>query len=282
MTTLVFGASGQVGSILADMKDVTAIDRVEADLSVAGACRRAIETRRPAAVINAAAYTAVDQAEEETDLAFRINAAAPTEMAHACTELGIPLIHLSTDYVFDGSGTRAWQPDDVPAPLSVYGKSKLAGEEGIKSATDVFAIIRTSWVFARHGDNFVNTMLRLGSERRELQVVSNEFGAPTPAQAIASACFQVACSLIAHPGLAGTYHFAGGQDISRSGFARKILSRVGIPCKIIDIASSDYPAMAIRPENSRLDCTSLLQTFGIERPDWEVALPSRFDYRHRA
>jgi dTDP-4-dehydrorhamnose reductase len=236
------------------------------------ACAAAIRAHKPRAVINAAAWTAVDRAEAEEAATTTVNADAPGAMARACAELGIPFVHISTDYVFDGAGTAPWHPDDAPAPLSAYGRTKLAGERAVRAAGGPHAILRTSWVFSAHGANFVKTMLRLGAERPTLRVVADQWGAPTPAAAIAAACLIIADRLIADPQLSGTHHFAGHPDTTWAGFARAIMETAGLPAQVQDIATADYPTPARRPANSRLDCSALSRDFGIPRPDWRAGL----------
>lgn len=274
MTILVFGKTGQVARELQALAPVIALGREEADLSVAGACAAAIERYSPTAVINAAAYTAVDRAEDEEELATQINGVAPAEMAQTCAERSISFLHISTDYVFSGSGDTPWRPDDRAAPVSAYGRSKLAGEQGVTAAGGRFAILRTSWVFSASGQNFVKTMVRLGSERDHLRVVADQIGGPTPAKAIASACLRIAEQLAHDPAKAGTYHFAGTPDTSWADFARAIFAQAGLACEVADIDTVDYPTPARRPANSRLDCSSLEATFGISRPDWRAELAS--------
>ena len=272
MTILVFGKTGQVARELLALAPVTALGREEADLSVAGTCAAAIERHAPTAVINAAAYTAVDRAEDEEELATKVNGMAPAEMAQACAERGIPFVHLSTDYVFSGSGDAPWWPDACAAPVSAYGRSKLLGEQGVAAAGGRYAILRTSWVFSAIGQNFVKTMLRLGSERDHLRVVADQIGGPTPANEIASACLTIAEQLAQHSDKVGTYHFAGTPDTSWADFARAIFAKAGLACEVADIDTVDYPTPACRPANSRLDCSSLEATFGISRPDWRAGL----------
>lgn len=268
MSLLVFGTSGQLACELRRAAPETIyLGRAEADLTDPAACAAAIRARRPDAVINAAAWTAVDKAETEEAAATVINGAAPGAMARACADLGIPLVHVSTDYVFDGSGERPWQPGDPVAPLGAYGRSKLAGEGAVRAAGGVHAILRTSWVFSAHGANFLKTMLRLGRERAHLTVVADQIGGPTPARDLAAACLTIAAALRADPGKAGTYHFAGAPDVSWADFARAIMEQAGLACRIEDIPTSAYPTPARRPANSRMDCSSL-STFGLSRPDW--------------
>ena len=272
MTILVFGKTGQVARELQALAPVIALGRDEADLALPGACAAAVEHYAPTAVINAAAYTAVDRAEDEEELATQINGAAPTEMARACASRDIPLVHLSTDYVFDGSGEAPWRPDDPVAPISAYGRSKLAGEQGVAVAGGRYAILRTSWVFSAHGQNFVKTMLRLGDDRDQLRIVADQIGGPTPAAAIAQACLTIANQLAEDRAKAGTYHFAGAPDVSWADFARTIFAQAGLACDVADIGTADYPTPARRPANSRLDCSATKSVFGIKRPDWQDGL----------
>jgi dTDP-4-dehydrorhamnose reductase len=269
---LVFGRTGQVARELAALAPEAAfLDRAAADLADPEACAAAVRAYRPQAVINAAAWTAVDRAETEEALATRINGAAPGAMAAACAALGIPMVQISTDYVFDGAGTAPFAPDHPTAPLNAYGRSKRAGEEAVAAAGGAHAILRTSWVFSAHGSNFVRTILRLGAERPVLRVVADQVGGPTPAAAVAAAALRMAEALRADPGLSGIYHLAGRPDVSWAGFARAIIAEAGLACTIEDIATADWPTPARRPMNSRLDCRTLAR-FGIEPPDWRPAL----------
>ena len=272
MSILVFGKTGQVARELARHTGVTCLDRVAVDLAEPGACAAAIRAARPKAVINAAAYTAVDRAEEDEALATAINGAAPGEMALECATLGVPFVSISTDYVFSGSGETPWTPEDATGPLGAYGRSKLAGEQAIVAAGGASAILRTSWVVSCHGNNFVKTMLRLGRARDRLTIVGDQIGGPTPARDIAAACLEMAGQLGRDKGKAGLYHFAGKPDASWAGFAREIFAQAGIECTVEDIPSSAYPTPAQRPLNSRLECSSLGAVFGIGRPDWQAGL----------
>lgn len=278
MTWLVFGENGQVARELGALlgPDCTLLGRNSVDLSSAGQARAAIETALSNGpvdgIINAAAYTAVDGAEADRDAAFALNATAPGEMAQAAAKAGVPFIHLSTDYVFDGSGAAPWRPQDPTGPINVYGASKLAGEEAVRGAGGVHAILRTSWVFSAHGTNFVKTMLRLGAERDELSIVGDQIGGPTPADAIARACVDVAKELRENVEKSGTYHFSGAPDCSWADFARAIFDVADLTVAVKDIPTSAYPTPAKRPLNSRLECGDLHQTFGIDRPDWRAGL----------
>ena len=269
---LVFGRTGQVARELQALADVTALGRDQADLCDPAACAAASHAHAPAAVINAAAFTGVDRAETEEDIAASVNGAAPGAMARVCADLGIPIVHISSDYVFDGSGTAPFGPDAPTGPLGAYGRSKLAGEAAVRGAGGVHVILRTSWVFSAHGGNFVKTMLRLGGERDMLNVVSDQVGGPTPAGDIAAACVSIARQLARDPAKTGIYHFAGTPDISWAGFAREIFQQAGLSCTVADIASSQYPTPALRPANSRLDCSETARVFGLDRPDWRAGL----------
>ncbi|WP_435140831.1 dTDP-4-dehydrorhamnose reductase [Pseudopelagicola sp. nBUS_19] len=267
---LVFGKNGQLAKELAVLEGVTCVGREVADLSNPDACSTLIRALTPAAVINAAAYTAVDKAEDEEELATLINGTAPGAMAAVCAELAIPFIHVSTDYVFAGTGEAAWAPADPVAPQNAYGRSKLAGEVAVQKAAGAFAILRTSWVVSAHGNNFVKTMLRLGNERKKLRIVSDQIGAPTSARAIAVACLTIVDALIARTNKSGVYHFQSTPYTSWADFARMIFAEAGLSCEVEDIQSSLYPTPATRPLNSRLDCTTLKNIFGISRPDWHA------------
>jgi dTDP-4-dehydrorhamnose reductase len=269
---LVFGKTGQVATELQRLGNVVALGRDQADLSDPQACADAIRTHAPRAVINAAAYTAVDKAEEEEALATTINGDAPAVMARVCMELGIPLIHISTDYVFEGTGEHLWHPNDPTAPQNAYGRSKLAGEIGIRNSGAAHAILRTSWVVSAHGANFVKTMLRLSETRDALTVVADQIGGPTPARDIAAACLQMAEQLIADPSKSGTYHFSGAPDVSWADFATQIFEQAGKAVTVTPIPTTDYPTPAKRPLNSRMDCRATEQVFGIPRPDWRDGL----------
>ncbi|MCU0817487.1 MAG: dTDP-4-dehydrorhamnose reductase [Cypionkella sp.] len=269
---LVFGRTGQVAMELARLApEARFLGRDEADLMDPAACAAAIAAHAPSAVINAAAWTAVDKAEAEEEAATRINGDAPGAMARECAARGIPFVHISTDYVFDGAGEAPFSPDHPTAPLGAYGRSKLKGEEAVRAAGGAYVILRTSWVFSAQGANFVKTMLRLGVDRPRLTVVADQIGGPTPARAIAAACLTMAEQLGAEPAKTGTYHFAGTPDTSWADFARAIMAEAGLPCVIEDIPSSAYPTPARRPANSRMDCADLSR-FGLNRPDWRAEL----------
>ncbi|WP_297773103.1 dTDP-4-dehydrorhamnose reductase [uncultured Roseovarius sp.] len=271
MNILVFGKTGQVARELQRIADVTALGRDDADLSRPERCAEAIRTAAPDLVINAAAYTAVDRAEEDEAQATLINADAPGAMARACAAQNIPFCHISTDYVFDGTGTEPRSPSDPVAPCNAYGRSKRAGEVAVRDAGGRAAILRTSWVVSAHGNNFIKTMLRLAETRESLTVVEDQIGGPTPAADIAAALLRIGRAMVAgHEG--GLYHFSGAPDTSWAGFAREIFSRSGAEVDVFGIPTSEYPTPAPRPLNSRLDCGTLEADFGIARPDWRAGL----------
>lgn len=274
MKLLVFGKTGQVARELAAIAPrAVFLGRDSVDLSTdPDAAARLIAEHAPEAVINAAAYTAVDKAEEEEAAAARLNADAPAAMSGACAAVGIPFVHISTDYVFDGAGKSAFRPDDPTGPLGAYGRTKLAGELRVQNSGAAYAILRTSWVFSAHGGNFVKTMLRLGAERDLLTIVADQVGGPTPAADIAQACIAIADALISDPTLSGTYHYSGAPDVSWAGFAKEIFRQSGINCVVKEIPTVDYPTPAKRPLNSRMNCDTTLEAFGISRPDWAQGL----------
>jgi dTDP-4-dehydrorhamnose reductase len=271
MKILVFGRTGQVATELQLRADVTALGRAEADLGDPAACAAAIIAYQPDVVINAAAYTAVDLAQEQAALAQTVNGDAPGAMARACASLDIPFLHISTDYVFDGSGTAPWRVNDPVAPLGVYGSTKAAGEDAVRAAGGRYAIMRTSWVFSAHGANFVKTMLRLSETRDALNVVNDQIGGPTPAGAIADALLAMAQAMVAgHKG--GTYHYAGSPAVSWEDFAREIFATAQRAVTVTGITTAQYPTPAKRPLNSRLDCSVLGTDFNISPPDWKTDL----------
>lgn len=272
MKILVFGKTGQVAAELQRRGTIIALGREDADLSDPAACVAAIETHSPDIVINAAAYTAVDRAEDEELLATVINGETPGHIARACAKRGIPMVHISTDYVFDGSGNALWSETDPVAPQNAYGRSKLAGETAVIEAGGVYVILRTAWVFSAHGNNFVKTMLRLSEARNSLSVVDDQIGCPTPAAAIADACLLMAAELIQAPQKAGLYHFGGTPEVSWKTFASEIFTQAGRHVDVTGIPTSDYPTPASRPINSRLDCKAIKAAFGINQPDWRGGL----------
>ncbi|MDO9524365.1 MAG: dTDP-4-dehydrorhamnose reductase [Gemmobacter sp.] len=276
MQVLVFGKTGQVATELARKMPkgwaVQFLGRDAADLLDPEVCAAVIRSTQADLVINAAAWTAVDKAEAEEPAAQIVNGDSPGAMARAAAARGLPFLHVSTDYVFDGSGSRPWQVNDPTGPLGAYGRTKLAGEDGVRAAGGPHAILRTSWVFSAHGANFVKTMLRLGKTRDALTVVDDQVGGPTPAAAIADALVSMAAAFGEGRGVTGTYHFAGAPDVSWAEFARAIFAAAGMPVTVTGIPTSAYPTPARRPANSRMDCSAVAAAFGISRPDWHAGL----------
>ena len=269
---LVFGKTGQVATELQRLSGVMTLGRDDVDLSEPKACAAAIREHAPKAVINAAAYTAVDRAEHEEHLATVINGDAPTAMARVCEALGIPLVHISTDYVFNGTGNTPYSPKDATEPKNAYGRSKLMGEIGICESGAAHAILRTSWVFSAFGINFVKTMLRLSETRDALNVVADQIGGPTPARDIAAACLEIAEQLVQEPSKSGIYHYSGTPDVSWAEFATEVFRQAGRCVDVTGIPTAEYPTPAKRPLNSRMDCRAAEQVFGITRPNWREGL----------
>lgn len=280
MKLLVFGKTGQVAQELCALAggalEIQALGREQANLNTPAACAAWIAETDADAVINAAAYTAVDNAEDDEANATLINGIAPAAMAEAAAKRALPLLHVSTDYVFDGSGTAPFAPQAPGAPLNAYGRSKLEGERGVRAAGGQHVILRTSWVFSAHGSNFVKTMLRLSETRAALNVVDDQIGGPTPAADIAATLVTMARALRAGQA-GGTYHFAGAPKVSWAGFARETFRQAGRKVSVTGIPGSAYPTPAPRPLNSRLDCATLTTDFGITPADWRAGLAQVID-----
>jgi len=280
-TILVSGQNGQVAQALqqclGDLGQLHVLGRDRLDLAQPEAIRALVQRLAPDLIINAAAYTAVDQAESEPELAFALNARAPGIFAEEAARLGIPLIHYSTDYVFDGDKDTPYTEDDEPNPLNVYGRSKLAGERAIEAADGQHLILRTSWVYSRHGRNFLLTMQRLLQEQPQLRIVADQIGAPTWAGTLATSTrLLIERWLAGQAGAWGTYHLTARGETSWFGFAQAIgahLKAQGLPCaELLPIPSSDYPTPARRPLNSRLDCSLLQHQWQVSQPHWQQAL----------
>lgn len=279
---LVFGKTGQVATELQRQARVTALGRDTADLTDPQGCAAIIADLKPSVVINAAAYTAVDRAEEDAATAQTVNAAAPGAMAGACAHLDVPFLHLSTDYVFSGDTDRPWRETDPVKPQNAYGRTKLAGEAAVRASGARHLILRTSWVFSAHGTNFVKTMLRLSETRETLSVVEDQTGGPTPAADIAATLLVLARAMqdgdrfagASSGATGGTYHYAGQPHVSWAGFAREIFAQAGRDVTVTGIPTSDYPTPAKRPRDSRLDCAKLASDFGITPADWQGGLAS--------
>lgn len=281
-TILLTGKNGQVGwelqRTLASLGKVVALDVDELDLASPDAIRQAVHSIRPHVIVNPAAYTAVDKAEGEPGLAQAINAEAPGVLAEEAKALGAWMVHYSTDYVFDGEKQGAYVETDAPNPQSVYGKTKLAGEEAVRAAGGKHLILRTSWVYGSRGQNFLLTMLRLARERKELRVVDDQIGAPTWCRSLAEITAQILAQLHM-PGreeekTSGTYHLTSSGSASWHGFARAILDRSGLETLpvLAAIPSREYPTPATRPKNSVLSNEKLNRTFGLAAGDWQANL----------
>ncbi|MEM7491955.1 MAG: dTDP-4-dehydrorhamnose reductase [Pseudomonadota bacterium] len=277
---LVFGQSGQVAQSLADLTsshfEIKCVGRPAGDIVNAASVTHEIDTFHPDLVINAAAYTAVDKAETEKELAFAVNCDGPRNLAKACKSANVPLIHYSTDYVFNGTGEDAWTETDITSPLGVYGESKLEGERALQETWDKHYILRTAWVYSPYGQNFVKTMLRLSQDRDALNVVDDQVGNPTYAPDIAAATLLLAERALSPDAHFGTYHLAGSGSTSWFGFAKSIFEDnadlIATTCDVHPIPSTAYPTPAERPKNSRLDCTKLSDIHGIELPTWQSSV----------
>ena len=278
MRLAVTGMHGQVVSALIERAprdfEIIALGRPQLDLSHRATVLASLRAIKCDAIINAAAYTAVDKAESEPDVAMQINGDGAGYVAEMAAELGTPLLHLSTDYVFDGSLNRPYREDDATGPTGAYGRSKLAGEQKIAAICSNHAILRTAWVYSPFGANFVKTMLRLGETRSEVSVVADQLGNPTSALDIADALFALACRLRTDPSpsLRGVFHMSGGGEATWADFAESIfaeaLTHGRPPVSVKRIVTADYPTQAVRPANSRLDNAKLQQAFGIALPNW--------------
>ncbi len=284
--TLRIAVTGWTGQVVCAMLErvpvgveVIALRRPDLDLAVPKTVAPALRAARPDVIVNTAAYTAVDQAESESDLAMRVNGEAAGEAARAAAALGIPVIQLSTDYVFDGVLDRPYREDDATGPISAYGASKLAGEQAVAAATNNHAILRTAWIYSPFGKNFVKTMLHLAETRDEIGVVADQAGCPTGALDIADAIFAVARNLTSRTddaSLRGVFHMsAAGEavwaDVAEAIFAERE-RHGGKPVRVKRIATADYPTPARRPANSRLDCRKLALAHGVRLPEWQGSL----------
>jgi dTDP-4-dehydrorhamnose reductase len=286
MRILILGAGGQVGVELMrahwdGQAEITGLARSDLDITDEAGVAAAFSSAEPQIVVNAAAYTAVDQAETDTARAFAVNAEGPMLLARECRRRGIPLVHLSTDYVFDGAATRPYREGDPIRPINVYGRSKAEGEAAVRELQPEHIIVRTAWVYASHGSNFVRTMLRLARERDQVSVVADQQGSPTAAAAIAAAIVQIVQQVVPQgrqvaDAAWGTYHFTAQGETTWHGFAERILdglARTGERRPMLKpIAAADYPSQTMRPAYSVLDCALIERTFGIIRPGWEEGL----------
>ena len=284
MKILLLGKNGQVGwelqRSLSVLGELVALDRHSTlcgDLGQPQALAATVRTLRPAVIVNAAAHTAVDQAEREPERARLLNAGAPAALAQAAAETGAWLVHYSTDYVFDGSGHRPWQEDDPTAPLNVYGQTKREGEQAIAASGCQYLMFRTSWVYAARGGNFARTMLRLAQERERLTVIDDQQGAPTGADLIADVSAHAIRAALQQPALGGLYHLVAAGQTSWHGYARHVIDRARAlqperdwrVREIVPVPTQDFPSPARRPLNSRLETRKLRQAFGLTLPHWQ-------------
>ena len=282
MKVLVTGAEGQVGTEMVRLADdgfrVVGLTRRDLDITDQDAIARRLDEHEPDLLVNCAAYTAVDRAEDEADLAFRVNADAVGRLGQACAARGVGVIHFSTDYVFDGTKEGAYVEDDIPNPLNVYGASKLEGENRLRAAADRHVILRVSWVFGRIGRSFVDTILRLARERDELTVVDDQIGTPTPADAVAATVRSMANRLAEGDGIWGTYHFSATPALSWCGFAREIVASatkvglLGSTPVLRAITTADWPTTARRPPNSQLCPDRLTEILANACSPWRPSL----------
>ena len=272
MKILLFGKTGQVAKELCNRPNVTAIGRDKADFTEPQKIIEIVKSTDADIIINAVAYTSVDLAEEEFELANIINGTTVKELAKVSASRNIPFLHISTDYVFKGGGNLNWKTSDQTNPQNSYGKSKLIGESGILEAGGPHVILRTSWVFSSHGNNFVKTMLRLASNNNELSIIKDQIGGPTCAKDIADALWKIASDFYAGNGITGIYHFSGKPNSSWANFASEIFFQTHQDIKIKQILTKDFLTKAKRPLNSRLDCSSLRIDYGIKQPEWKKSL----------
>ena len=281
MRLAVTGKNGQVVSALQALAghglEIVALGRPELDLARPDTVFKALREAKPDVVVSAAAYTAVDKAESEPDIAFAVNRDGAEAVARAANDIGVPVIHISTDYVFDGTKTTAYVENDPTGPASVYGRSKLEGEHAVSENTKNYAILRTAWVYSEYGSNFVKTMLRLSESRDEVNVVADQFGCPTSANDIAVAIVSIARKLATDPAphLRGVFHMSGTGETNWAGFAKQIFEfsaeNGGKSIGVNDITTAQYPTPARRPANSRLDCSKLEEVYGIRLPEWQTS-----------
>jgi dTDP-4-dehydrorhamnose reductase len=284
MKLLLLGKRGQVGwelqRSLAPLGELVALDSASADFRHPAQLGETVLKVRPDVIVNAAAHTAVDKAESEPELARMLNATSPGVIAEVAQQIGALMVHYSTDYVFDGSGSKPWQEDDATGPLSVYGRTKLEGEQLVAKHCARHLIFRTSWVYAARGGNFAKTMLRLAKERERLTVIDDQFGAPTGAELLADVTAHAIRDTLRDPAKAGLYHLAAGGETTWHGYARFVLEQAqaagvelkATPATVDPVPTSAFPTPATRPHNSRLSTIKLQSTFGLSLPHWQAGV----------
>lgn len=284
MKLLLLGKNGQVGwelqRSLVPLGELVALDSASADFRQPENLRETVLRLRPDVIVNAVAYTAVDKAESEPELARMLNATSPGVIAEAAQRVGALLVHYSTDYVFDGSGSKPWQETDTPGPLNVYGATKLEGEQLVAQHCVRHLIFRTSWVYAARGGNFAKTMLRLAKERERLTVIDDQFGAPTGAELLADVTAYAICDTVRESAKTGLYHLVAGGETSWHGYARFVLEQaqeqgvelMASPIAVEPVPTSAFPTPAKRPHNSRLNTDKLQASFGLKLPNWQAGV----------
>ena len=278
---LVLGAGGQVGQALQEAAhafepSISFLEKQDLDITQCDNVSATIQSLEPGVIINAAAYTDVDGAETEKIKAFAVNRDGAGNVAQACQKLNIPLLHISTDFVFDGVKVDTYSEGDSVAPLSIYGQSKWEGECAIRECLKCHIILRTSWIFSSHGRNFVKSIIKLARQDNELQIVDDQIGGPTAASDLAGVLLLLAQRVLQNDALWGTYHFSGASRVSRYEFAKAIIKQggdaPGLTGRVTPIATEDYPTPARRPPHAVLDCSLILDAFGVEQPDWRFGL----------
>ncbi len=273
MKVLLFGKNSQVGLTLLKHKpkliNLISINSSEVDFLNASDIASCIFNLKPDFIINAAAYTDVENAELNQDEAFNINANAPEIIAIEAKKINVPLLHISTDYVFDGTGVMPWKPEDKVNPINVYGKSKCDGEKRISNVNGKYCILRTSWVFSEHNKNFLKSVINLANKKNEISIIADQIGGPTSAESIAKACYRLIEAYSNERFVSGIFHFSGFPYVSWADFAKAILLKMNYTTHINEITSLEFEVLATRPKNSRLDCDSLFSTYNIKQPSWE-------------
>jgi len=282
MKVLVTAAGGQVGHALTSLAkdtsfEIICLPRQQLDITETSSIQASIEQIKPDVLVNAAAYTAVDKAESDQDAAYLVNETGPENLARTCQQVGIPLIHISTDYVFSGEQAQPYTESDATGPLNIYGASKLGGDKVVAAILEEHIILRTSWVFGRHGNNFVKTMLRLGKDRDELGVIDDQHGCPTAAEDIADTIIGLCEAIYTGRAAWGLYHYCGQPATTWYGFASAIFDRAksmgfDLGVNVKPITTRDYPTPAKRPKSTILDCSKIKNRYNIDQPDWRVRL----------
>ena len=269
---LIIGSNGQVGREIKKLPGTFSLSRNDLDLFDTDSIKKVIKEIRPSIVINTAAYTNVEKAEKDQHNAFLINCEAPKIMAETCELLETPFIHLSTEYVFSGDGMNPWKPEDKPAPINVYGRSKWFGEKAVLSSCSKALVLRTSWIFSAFGTNFVKTMIKLSKVKNRIKVVDDQIGNPSSAHSISNACYKIALDLINGKGQFGIFHYSGYPTVSWADFAKEIFKNIKTDIFVDRIKSEEFSSFVKRPLNSKLDCRKLQSVFNIKPDSWKKDL----------